>query len=336
MSNVAVQLLVWNGLKYLPGCLESLFKQTYKNFSLFVLDNGSTDGSREWLEKEQLAGRYPFTLILNEGNSGFAPGHNRLFSLQEAPYVLLLNQDIILEPDYLERLVSFLDLESRAAVVSGLLYRWRKTPEENPVIDSWGIRLLPNGRVIELGQGEEEIVVPTSSRQVFGVSGALPLYRRSALQEIAEVPGEIFDSYFFAYKEDVDLAYRLRLGGFQAWVVSAAHAWHDRTVAGKKELGDLTALKNRRGRHDLARRYSYRNHLLVLFKDVPLEVWRRFWYKIGWYEIKKFVYLLGREPGIWWFAWRELFRAKIWLAKRRRLQQSRRITEKEIWLWYTM
>lgn len=336
MSNIAVQLLVWNGLKYLPGCFESLFKQTLKDFSLFVLDNDSHDGSREWLRQAEQSGRYPFTLKESEFNSGFAPGHNQLFSLHQAPYVLLLNQDIILEPDYLERLRSFLEQTPQAAAVSGVLYRWRKTPDENPVIDSWGLRILQSGRVIELGQGENTAAVPLRPAQVFGVSGALPLYRRQALVEAADLPGEIFDGSFFAYKEDVDLAYRLRLSGWQAWVVPEARAWHDRTVAGKRELGDLTALKNRRGRHDIARRYSYRNHLLVLYKDVPLEVWRRFWYKIGWYEAKKFIYLLVTEPAVWWFAWRELAHLASWRKKRRRLQRTRRVTAKEIRIWYTM
>ncbi len=336
MSKVAIQLLSWNGLKYLPGCLDSLFKQTYKDFSLYVLDNASQDGSLEWLKKEQQDGRYKFQLLVEEKNLGFAGGHNVLFTKHEAPYVLLLNQDIIFEPGLVEKLVRFMDEHPKVGAVGGVLYRWKRTPEEVPVVDSLGLKLLTNGRVIELGQGESATVVPASPRQIFGVSGALPLYRRASLDKLKAEQGEIFDGSFFAYKEDVDLAYRLRLAGFEAWLEPAAVGWHDRTIAGDRSLSDSVARKGRQGRHQIARFYSYRNHLLLLLKDTPLEVWRKTWYKIGWYELKKFFYLLILEPRTWWFGWRELGRLPELIRKRRQVQDNRRITPTEIWTWYQM
>ncbi len=336
MSKVAIQLLSWNGLKYLPGCFDSLFKQTYKDFSLYVLDNGSRDGAREWLKKEEQAGRYKFTLFEQVQNLGFAGGHNILFEQHQATYVLLLNQDIIFEPDLLEKLVRFMDEHPRVGAVGGVLYRWKRTPEETPVIDSLGLKLLANGRVIELGQGEGAALVPAIPQEIFGVSGALPLYRRAAFDQLKAEQGEIFDGSFFAYKEDVDLAWRLRLGGWQAWLEPRAIGWHDRTIAGDRALGDLTASKGRKGRHQIARFHSYRNQLVMLLKDTPLEVWRQTWYKIGWYELKKFFYLLVLEPRTWWFAWQELPDVSKLLAKRRHVQGNRRVTPREIWTWYQM
>ena len=336
MGKVAVQLLSWNGLKYLPGCFDSLFKQTYKDFSLYVLDNGSRDGSLEWLKREQTAGRYRFTLIEQKENLGFAGGHNFLFTQQHASYVLLLNQDIIFAPHLLEALVRFMEEHSKSAAVTGVLYRWKKFPDEALIIDSLGLKLLPNGRVIELGQGAGEAAVPNMARQIFGASGALPLYRRSALDELKKYQGEIFDQDFFAYKEDVDLAYRLRLAGYEAWLEPQAVGWHDRTIVGARFLDDLTAARGRQGRHQIGRRYSYRNHLLFLLKNLPLEVWRRLWYKIGWYELKKFLYLLVLEPKTWWFAWKDLKHLPQHLAKRRLVQQTKQVKTQDIWSWYQM
>ncbi len=185
------------------------------------------------------------------------------------------------------------------------------------VIDTMGLKVLRNRRVVDWrtgetlksviaseakqshGQGEE---IATSSRgggtprddnawEVFGVSGALPVYRRKAIEEVM-FEGNMFDDEFGSYKEDVDLAFRLRSAGWKAYVEPRAHAWHDRTAAGPREMSDQTAMKNRKGRPTYVSHYSYRNHIVVLLKNEHRANFVKDWPAIFWYELKKFLFML--------------------------------------------
>lgn len=288
---VSINLVTWNGKKYLPYCLDSIFNQTFRDFSLFILDNGSTDGTAEYLK----AFRFPISemeIAFNENNVGFAAGHNQAVRATESDYVLMLNQDIILEPDFLENLVKFMDNHPEAGAVTGKLLRWDfGNNQKTDMLDSAGIELFKNHRGAELGTGEKDGEKWSDPREVFGVSGAAPLYRRAALREVA-FKGEYFDEDFFSYKEDVDLAYRLRLVGWRAWLVPGARAYHDRTAKIEASLGLLGRRKNKSA---FVNYHSYKNHLFFLLKDVPAGIWWRWGCRIKWYEFKKFIFLLFLE-----------------------------------------
>jgi GT2 family glycosyltransferase len=291
---VSINLVTWNGKKYLPYCLDSIAKQTFRDFSLLILDNGSTDGTQDYL-KNCLLPVPDCRLVFNGENIGFAAGHNQALRGTEGEYVLMLNQDIILEPDFLEEIIKFLDNHPGAAAATGKLLHWDfSNNEKTDLIDSAGLEIFKNHRVIELGAGEMDGEKWSEPREVFGVSGAAPVYRRSALNEVA-IDGEIFDEDFFSYKEDVDLAYRLRLAGFEAWFLPAARAYHDRSAkSGAK--GDAEAARRRRVKSAFINYHSYKNHLFFLVKNVPAGICWRYGYRIKWYEFKKFFYLLFFEP----------------------------------------
>lgn len=287
---VSINLVTWNGKKYLPYCLDSIAKQTFRDFSLFILDNGSSDGTVEYL-KNSLLPVPNCRLEFNEKNIGFAAGHNQALGATESEYVLMLNQDIILEPNFLEEIMKFLDGKNEVAAATGKLLYWDfANNQKTDLIDSAGIKIFKNHRAIELGAGEMDGEEWSGSKEVFGVSGAAPIYRRSALNEVA-VNGEVFDEDFFSYKEDVDLAYRLRLGGFRAWLIPAARAYHDRTARSAAKT-DSAAVKARKNKSDFVNYHSYKNHLFFLIKNVPAGVWWRYGHRIKWYEFKKFIYLL--------------------------------------------
>lgn len=169
-------------------------------------------------------------------------------------------------------------------------------------IDAIGLRIFRTRRVIEDFTKQPWSTVqknmPTTDLEVFGVSGAFPLYRRSALQKIAFADGAFFDETYTSYKEDVDVAYRLQAAGCKAYVLLNSVAHHDRTGAGPEQLSDQAAATNKKGQSPYVRYHSYKNHLRTLYKN---EYWQNFaldfpW--IFWYEFKKCVFFLLFEPRI--------------------------------------
>lgn len=260
-------------------------------------------------------------------NRGFAAGHNNIIKQSDSAYVLLLNQDTVLAPDYLEKLVLFLDKNSKAGAVSGLLLRWdfskSQTASEGKtdVIDSAGLRVRRSLQVSERGLGENENSRYAQTREVFGVSGALPLLRRRALAEIG-----FFDERFFSYKEDVDVAFRLRHAGWQSFCLGEARAWHARSLSSSGADRFSTA-KNRAKKSTTGNYLSYRNHWFILIKDVALRDWLCYGIVILWYELQKGVYLLMFEPKTL-LAWKEILTYLPAL-----LEERRKIQPKSIRKW---
>lgn len=328
---VSVNLITWNGKKYLPYCLDAIGKQTFKDFSLLILDNGSTDGTMEFLKnfKFQIAN---YKIVFNDKNAGFAAGHNKALHMSDSEYVLVLNQDIILEPNFLEVIVNFLDTHPGVGAVTGKLLQWNfEKNKKTNIIDSCGLKIFKNHRIVELGAGEADDKKWNTSREVFGVSGAAPVYRRTALEDVAS-SGEFFDKDFFSYKEDIDLAYRLCLFGWKSWFLPEAVAYHDRTARGSGEKNIDTA-RQRKSKSIFVNYHSYKNHLFFLFKNVPAGIWWRYGYRIKWYEFKKLIYLLFFERQTL-KAWGEFFKKLPVMRKKRKwIMRHKKIGVKEIKQW---
>lgn len=301
MQKLSVNLVVWNGAKYLPYLFDSLRKQTFKDWELLIVDNNSQDNSVELTKKE--LGNFPvkFNLIKNKENKGFAGGHNQAFKIPDSEYVLLLNQDMYLAPDCLEKMALFLDKNAEAASVSPRLMKWNFSEAQNDLqksftgqIDALGLKVYRSRRVVEqyTQQNWSELKNNFSSAAlpVFGVSGALPMFRSSALKSAAYQNSNIFDESYHSYKEDVDLAFRLASAGYKSYVLLDTVAYHDRSAASPKESDDAHALVNKKNQSEFVKYHSYKNHLMTLYKN---EFWQNFildlpW--ILWYELKKFVY----------------------------------------------
>jgi GT2 family glycosyltransferase len=342
---ISVHLVTWNGAKYIPFLFASLRGQFFREFHLVVFDNGSTDGTVAAIEHELQQGPLlTYTFTKGESNSGFAPAHNRLLQASTAEYVLLLNQDMLLEPEYVLRLKQCMDGHADAGIISGRLMRWQFGQEANngrtDVIDSLGLRVFRNRRVTELHTGERWSSVqpqlsytPDGLVEVFGVSGAAPMLRRIAAMDVA-LDGQVFDESYFSYKEDVDLAWRMRSAGWNAYLVPDAVVFHDRTAAGPRELTDAAAAQNRKTMRPAVRAYSYRNHLFTLFKNEYITNYLKDWPWIEWYEWKKFLYLAIREPKTW-VAGFQLFRQfPSLLHKRKVISQRRRVQATALRRWW--
>ncbi len=334
MPKISVNLVTWNAEKYLPYLFKSLREQTFLDWELLVIDNASTDATVAGLRQELTKLAIPSRLILNKENKGFAGGHNQGFRESNSEWVLLLNQDMYLAPDCLSRLADSTGSDSSMAALTPRLMKWNFPDGFSDTIDSLGLQVFRNRRVIDWESGKRWCDSGVDKKEVFGVSGALPLYRRAALEQVVLGEGMVFDESYHSYKEDVDLAWRLRSAGYKSWLVSLAVAYHDRTANGSADLSDRAGMRNKQTQSFFVQYYSYKNHLATLYKN---EYWQNFildfpW--ILWYELKKWLYFLLLNRRIL-NGWGELWKERQRLKKlRRKNKELRKISWIEVRKWW--
>jgi GT2 family glycosyltransferase len=211
---VSVIVVNWNGLAYLPECLDSLAAQSYGALEVIVVENGSTDGSVEYL-RGQPADR--LRLVESPSNLGFAGGNNLGIRASKGAYLALLNNDAVADPHWVEALVSAAEADPGVGMCASRIYVWRR-PD---LLDGAG--LLVSGDGIGRGRGRHERDGERYEREadVLLPSGCAALYRRSMLDAIG-----LFDEDFFAYCEDTDLGLRARIGGWRCRYVPGALVRH--------------------------------------------------------------------------------------------------------------
>ncbi len=333
---LALQLTCYNGARYLPYLFASLKFQTCKEWDLYLLDNASNPEEQALIVKEVEESGLPITYFRVEENIGFAGGHNYLFSRHAQSYdaIQLLNDDAILEPTFLETCLRYLEQQPFCASVTGTIFRWNFDARDEvgqgktEVIDSLGLTMDWKGFVPDRGAGQSSLAVhiPSHPFRVMGVSGCLPMYRVSAVREVS-VDGCLFDHTFKIYKEDVDLALRLRAASYEAVVLPVIRAYHRRSF-GMKTFSIASLL---RPLND-ASFYSYRNHLWTLFAHVPW--WHVFTYRIGLIpsEFLKMLYWLVRQPAYVKRMMRDTWRERAFLHEKRAVvgclkQMSRHVSD---------
>ncbi len=219
MLEVSVALANWNGNKYIERCLSGLYAQTHAPVEVVVVDNGSTDGSREWIEKH-----YPqVKLLRNTQNEGFAAGYNRAIAACSCASVLILNTDVFLESDFVACALAALVADERIGAVTGCVYQQGTHEWLNS-----GFFLRPQMRTRHSSNVQ-------NAEDVFGCSGALILFRRAMLEDIA-VEKQYFDEAYFSYGEDIDLAWRAQIMGWRARYTPEARALHVGSGASEERL----------------------------------------------------------------------------------------------------
>lgn len=335
LPQVTIQLVTYNSLRHLPECLKSVFDQIYRDFQVLVIDNNSQDGTVEYLRKN-----YPEVAVFqNKKNLGFSRANNQGIKLLHSPYVLFLNVDVILTSDWLEKVMAEAEKAENQNVASfaGKLLRLQVRGEEmekTEQIDSCGFGVLKNHQVKELGVGQKSGDF-VKARPIFGATGALALYRYAALKDSALNfnGGEYFDEDFFLYKEDVDLAWRLQLFGWQSLFLPQAVAYHERTLKEDGHWSGRRLIKQRRAQSVLGRAYSYRNHFFLLLKNEFGQNLRRYFFAIFFYELKKFFYVL-------FFEWSSLKEIAVvlkllpkMLKKRKAIMARVKVGPEEIGKW---
>jgi GT2 family glycosyltransferase len=290
---ISIIIVTWNSIKFLPPLFDSLKNQTKLHFEIVVVDNGSSDNSVSWIEKN-----YPTTVLLrNTENLGFAAANNQGIKMSKAPYVILCNTDIVMDNNYVEELYEAIDNNPKIGSIGGKLLKADQDLNnigDSDTIDSTGIALYKSRRAIDRGENDKDTGQFDISDEVFGISAALVMYRKDALDAVC-VNDQYFDESFFSYKEDIDLAWRLQLYGYSSKYISSARALHARGVSRKTDISDKGTIINRQSKSPKANYLSYRNHFYVLIKN---EDWKNIFLNpfLIWYEWKKFIYLLIREP----------------------------------------
>jgi GT2 family glycosyltransferase len=250
MTNADVSILVVsrNDAEDLPVSLGSALAQRGVDTETLLIDNASTDASRE--VPARLGGAV--RLIALPENVGFAAAMNAGIEATSGRYVLALNPDCRLEPDFCDALVRRLDRSDAEDVgsASGRVVRARGPElEASDVLDTTGIYFTAAGRHFDRGADQPAGGRYLDEDEIFGPSGAAGFYRRAAL-ESARISTGFFDSDFFLYREDADLAWRLRRLGWRSLYVPAARASHRRRNLPERRrrmtaLANMHSVKNR-------------------------------------------------------------------------------------------
>lgn len=317
---VTIVVVTFNSRQYLAECLESVRRQTFKNWELIVIDNASTDDTIDLLRTIG-NGR----VIHNPNNTGFCAAQNQGIRSGSGEWVLALNPDVFLAPDFIEKLLAATPEFEGTGVLCGKLLRWQPQSARpfSEVIDSTGIYFRPDLRHLDRGAGEPDSGQYDRLEYVFGASGAAALFRRSMIDDIS-IAGEFFDQDFFAYREDADIAWRAQIMGWNCLYVPQACAWHVRRVTPerRKELPaeiNWHSVKNR----FLMRMNNSGGRLLLSF--APQMVARDLLI-VGYVLLvdRKLLSALGFPLKNW---------RRLW-AKRRCLQSRRRVPDRDLIPWF--
>jgi GT2 family glycosyltransferase len=249
MNRVEIVILNWNGVEDTIKCLNSLQQQTYNNFKIIVIDNGSTDNSCEILDNYKKDHKNTET-IYKKDNLGFAGGVNigiKYAIKNKFDYVVLFNNDAIATKEWLKELVLSAEKTGASIVTSCLLKKDKSTIDSTGDWYSiWGLP-FPRGR-------NKKINKSYNSGFIFGASGGASLYDVNIFKKIG-----LFDENFFAYYEDVDVSFRAQLAGYKIYFSRNAIAYHDHGSTSKKISGFTTY-------------QTFKNLPLLYIKNVPSDL----------------------------------------------------------------
>ncbi len=305
---VSAIITTWNSAPFLRRCLDGLRQQSYPSLELIHVDNASADDS-----VRLVAGAAH--QIVNAENRGFAAAVNQGIAVARGEYVLLVNPDAFLEPDYVANIIRALEAAGEAyGMATGKLYR----ADGSGVIDTMGIRMTRTGRHFDIQEGRH-----SSHSEVFGVSGAAAVYRASFIEDVT-IDGEFLDEDFHTYREDADVAWRGRLFGWRALYVPEAVGYHVRTVTPERRRS-LPPFINM---HSVKNRFLLRlknEGIYLALRNAPFELTR---------DLVTIAAVLTIErsslPALGWL-WKN--RRRI-LAKRREIQRRRRVSDRELASWF--
>ena len=211
---VSVIILNWNGRRYLATCLDSLRRQTYGDFEIIVVDNGSVDDSAEFIETHY---SNLVRLMVLPRNRGFAGGNNVGLGEAKGRLIALLNNDTEAHPDWLAHLVRCVEDGPRTGMVGSKVLNFYRRDE----IDNTGHLMYPDGMNRGRGRLERDTGQYDGQREILFPSGCAALYSRKMLEEIGG-----FDESFFAYGDDADIGLHGRFLGYRAVFCPEAVVYH--------------------------------------------------------------------------------------------------------------
>lgn len=292
-ATVSINLVVLNGEKYIRHCLDSILAQTYPHelIELNILDNGSTDKTKEVIGNWKLvignSSFASFNLIESQQNLGMWPGQEELLKHSSGKYVLAIAVDVILDKDFVANAVKKMETDSNIGALEAKIYKFDALIDikgskfqvpSSKIIDTCGFQIFKSRRVVNIGHGEIDNGQFNEYKEIFGVEGAAPFFRREALEScrITEpiesfTKGgpryEIFDHDYFWYGDDLDIAWRMRIFGWRQLFVPDVIAWHDRQTTKNLRKTFADFLKIRKQLPLQKRRLEWRNIRFTIIKN---------------------------------------------------------------------
>ena len=242
MKKVTIVIPNYNGLKFMEPCMAALDKQLCRDFELLVVDNGSTDGSVEWLKEHGLP-----SLFL-ETNTGFSGAVNVGIKAAKTPYVILLNNDTEAEPEYVGELLKAIEASPKIFSVSPKMIQLY----HKELMDDGGDMYSIMGWAYQRGVGQE-IERYDRPCHIFSACAGAAIYRREVFEEIG-----YFDEMHFAYLEDMDLCWRARIHGWKSWYEPDAEVFHVGSATSGSRYNRFKVL------------HSAGNNLYMIYKNMPL------------------------------------------------------------------
>lgn len=319
---VSVTIVTYNSGRFIKRCLESVLEQDYPNLEVVIVDNASTDGTVDILE--QFANRC--RIYYNEENLGFAAAQNQAIAIARGDWVLTLNPDVLLQTDFVDCLVEAGSSDSKVGTVCGKLLTIRATFDlpERQLIDSTGIYFTPTLRHLDRGSQEVDMGHYTNFEYVFGATAAAALYRRQMIRDIS-VFGEFFDSDFFVYREDADVAWRAQLMGWKCLYTPLARGYHVRAVLPG----------NRRALPKAINMHSVKNRFLLRLKNMTAGLYRKHWFSITVRDLVVVCACLLHEHSSLKAFFYVMRNYRQVLAKREEIMKRRRVTDEYIASWFS-
>jgi GT2 family glycosyltransferase len=303
---VSVVVPNWNGMRFVGMCLDSLAKLDFEDYEVIVVDNGSTDGSREMIEE-----KYPHVRLLKlPYNMGFAIACNEGIKASNAEYIVLLNNDIEVTSDWLRELYEGMERHPECGMgTTKMMFLDQRDVFYNTgdLFHSWS---AGGGR----GQGEKDLGQYEREEYVFGACAGAGIYRRDFFNKVG-----LFDEDFFIFAEDVDLNMRGQLQGLKTVYLPKAKVYH---------IGTATV-----GLY--SDRYVYlckRNDIWVFIKNYSLSMYFKYLFSIWKHQFADIKYFTYRGQGqvLWKSKWDALKMLPQMLFRRFQIQRTRTISDQAI------
>jgi GT2 family glycosyltransferase len=271
-NSVVIEVVIpnWNGIHLLVHCLGSLRRQTLQDFSITIVDNGSTDGSVQKLERD-----YPEIKVIKFfNNKGFSAAVNAGIKDSSSDWILLLNNDMEVHPQCLQVLHEHIIKNTPYDFFALCMLDFHS----RNVLDGAGDGFLRGGVGYRIGTMEKYGPPYNTDREVFGACAGAALYKKELFDKVG-----LFDEDFFAYLEDVDLNLRAIHAGCRCYYLSSAIVYHMGSATSGSKINPLTV------------RLSTKNNFNVLVKNYPLSLYFRFFPAILIYQLFWFLFVIKKR-----------------------------------------
>ena len=243
MQEVTIVIPNYNGKRLLENCLKTLEQQTYKDFKVLVIDNGSKDGSAE-VSSENL----DLEIVSLKENLGFCGAVNLGIQKTETPYLILLNNDTEVDGHFVEKLLAGIQKSERIFSCGAQMIDFKN----HEILDNAGDLYTAMGWAVARGKGKKCADFEQAVR-VFSCCAGAAIYRMDILKKIGGL-----DEQHFAYLEDVDLGYRARIAGFENWYTPEAKVYHVGSATTGTRYNEKKVF------------LAARNTIFVIYKNMPV------------------------------------------------------------------